>query len=49
MRYHVEDTAAKHERIVKEACPASRRSVGRVVGYAWKCDGPALSVRHVRA
>jgi len=20
-----------------------------LVGYAWKCDGPALSVRHIRA
>jgi len=24
------------------------KSLGRVVGYAWKCDGPELSVRHIR-
>ena len=27
----------------------SRKSLGRVVAYAWKCDGPALSVRHILA
>jgi len=27
----------------------SRKPLARIVGYAWKCDGPALSVRHIRA
>ena len=25
------------------------KSLGRIVGYAWKCDEPALLVRHIRA
>jgi hypothetical protein len=24
-------------------------TTGRIVAYAWKCDGPALSVRQIRA
>jgi hypothetical protein len=41
------------KRVSRRHTPARRHSVTnplvRIVAYAWKCDGPALSVRHIRA
>ena len=43
---HATASAAKW---LSSNAPVSGNPLGRLVGYAWKCDGPALSVRHTRA